>query len=188
MSLEFVKYNANYYGNDIQDCVIRAISLGTNIGYTTICKCFKKEFKPGFGMLSDGISKKEVDEFIKHTHFIEETDRDTRYVNWITGKTDELDINYGISLYDYAEALNLKGRYVISTRKNTFDRKEANKDLHMVLVDFDNMKLYDTWDSRNQLIYCVYKVKTIVGDKNKYSIKNDKIDLIEKFRKEQKHS
>lgn len=187
MNPKFVKYNANYYGNDIQDCVIRAISLGTNIGYTTICRCFGKDFKPGFGMLSDGISKKEVDEFIRKTHFIEEVDRDTRYVDWILGKTNNLDVNFGLPLDLYMDSVD-SGKYVISTRKATLDRKEANKDLHMVYVDCDKQKFYDTWDSGGQLVYCVYKIKTRVGDANKYSIKNDKKDLIEKFKKEQKHS
>ena len=147
----FVEYNANYYNNDIGDCVVRAISMGTNIGYVTICKMLHKEFKKGFGMLGSGVSLEEIDKFAKETKFISLYDQDSRYVNWLNDKSnkEELRVNFGLPLELWME--NVKsGRYVVSTRKPTLDKKEAAKDIHMVYVNCNTQKYYDRFCNKYQ--------------------------------------
>lgn len=170
----FVEYNANYYNNDIGDCVVRAISMGTNIGYVTICKMLHKEFKKGFGMLGSGVSLAEIDKFAKETKFISLYDQDSRYVKWLNDKSnkEELRVNFGLPLELWME--NVKsGRYVVSTRKPTLDKKEAAKNIHMVYVNCNTQKYYDTWDSGGELIFSVYRIDTRISDTNKYSRKSE---------------
>ncbi len=159
----FVNYNANPFGRRIGDCSIRAVSKGLNIPYEKVCKKLGVKFVKGKGMGSDdGIDLyylqevfdeyfDNVENFDSESQDVPEEFKDFNDPFFEPGEFDS-DMSQNISVNDFIELY--KGKYLVGCMN-----KNGITEGHIVFVDADNKKFYDTWDCGKKKVNSYMKIK-----------------------------
>ena len=131
---DLIKYNANAYGRDTGDCVIRAISLAFGKDYKKVASDLHKmrrEWNYEYWNIAPNFEK------VLDSYGII--------------KTEDFRNEVTMTEAEFAEK-NSSGTYILSTGKDK-DRKRS----HLVcVIDGD---IYDSWDSSNRYVKYVYVVK-----------------------------
>ena len=148
-SAQLVSYNANERGKNVGDCVKRSLSLATDTSYSDIGKELMKKVKEiyprSYSQGQDGLWKRSnvYDKVI-------EAHGGTKH------KHEEVD---GIiTLEDFVDnVLPKKGTFLITTG--------SKPGTHNHIVCVIDGKVYDSWDSRNEYVWCYYTFDNVTTER-----------------------
>jgi len=171
---KFVKFNANPFGKVSNDCLIRALVLGTKCGYRTLCGMFmkvdpelKKSYESGFGMRI-GIPLNDFPKFVKEygVFGIEKVETDAEF-NLSYRDLKDYDEYGGLTLRTWMDNLDVTGDIIAVCKLKPTDvwsnpevmLNDTTK-YHAIYVRFgnDSATAYDLDDTRNSIVMALYKV------------------------------
>ncbi len=152
-SADLVKYNANIRGKNVGDCVKRSLSLATGMSYQDTEKELHEAVKKRY---SRGMAP---DDAWKHSSVYD------KVISAHGGTKHDHDEVELATLEDFVDnVLPAKGTYLITTG--------SKPDTHNHIVCVIDGKVYDSWDSRDQYVWCYYTF----GDDIKVE-RNSEIDI-----------
>ena len=169
----FVKFNANPYGKNTGDCVVRSLVGATLLGYRTISELLGEKLFPGVGV-PHGVEFRKVEEFSSETGLIEPFDLEISEDMEITRKDLVQFGRYGgFPLKFWIDKLGGRTgspRMVFQTKLNPEDMipGSSSKNFHQVYANVSLGRYYDTWDCGNTIVFAAYGT-----DVSKVSKKDD---------------
>ena len=158
----FIKTNANYWGKNIGDCMIRSVSFGTNLGYIAVCNMLGLKWKHMHGLVTKkGVGVSRLESNFVESGWIDEVYTDEIASNFFFGgddgeKDDFIDPEVGDTVDEFLQMYAGQGRFLLYVRP---PKSEVNKDdWHMVYANANNQKVFDTWDCRKWLVFGAYRI------------------------------
>lgn len=149
-SADYIRYNANSRGKNVDDCVKRALSLAFNTSYQNISKQLNTLCKE-LGLSTDEYSRVSI-----FTKLVE------RY-----GCKPFQDIrNSNLTLSEFADTIGSSGTFLVRTGRT------SNRDNHIVCC-IDGT-IYDSWDSLSQ--YAIYYTQVPETFNHNFTNISDSID------------
>jgi hypothetical protein len=170
---KFIKFNANPFGKVTNDCLIRALVLGTRCGYRSLCNLFVKvdpslkgNYEPGFGM-TKGIPLNDFPKFVKEYGMfgIEKIETDAEFTLSYRDLKD-YDEYGGLTLRTWMDNLEVTGDIIAICKLKPTDvwsnpevmLNDTTK-YHAIYTHFGHdATAYDLDDTRNSIVMALYKV------------------------------
>lgn len=181
---KFVKFNANPFSKVSNDCLIRALVLGTKCGYRTLCGMFmkvdpelKESYESGFGMLR-GIPLNDFPKFVEEYNMfgIEKIETDAEF-NLSYRDLKDHDKYGGLTLRTWMDNLDTTGDVIALCKLKPTD-VWSNPDVmlndttkyHAIYVRFGHgdATAYDLDDTRNSIVMALYKVSSQIKRNSRF--------------------